>query len=368
MKQLVFIVGILVSNIVLGQVSTPRIKFLSEKRNFGDIKEEDGSVSTTFQFVNIGKKPLKITNVLTTCGCTTPEWTKTEVKTGDTGVVVAVFSPQNKQGYFQKTLTVITNGNPQSATLTVEGAVSSRKKDMEAMFPDKMGNLLFSAKQIVLPAQKEDKLDTVWLSIYNPTNEKMFIHSIATPSMMRTETTRMVLGANDGDMIMFTYDGTIAKSKGLGPRIDSIFLFTTDADQPSKLITIKANMVQNFSHLTKEQLANAPVVNFKQTEGNVGQLYQGEVGTFAYEVTNTGKSDMVIRGVRSECSCVTAVIPQKAIKKGGKGKILVSINSKGRHREIEEKFTVFVNDPNHSETILKIKAKVVIPGKEPVTY
>lgn len=367
MKQLFLIVGIVISNLVSAQMSiSPSIKVLNDKVNFGAIREEDGNVTTTFQFTNIGKKPLKIVNVLTTCGCTTPEWTQTEIKTGDTGQVVAVFNPTNKEGRFSKSLTVITNGIPQSVTLTVEGSVYSSNKDMLAMFPAKIGDMLFTTSQLELPAQKEDKIDTIWLGVYNPTDEIMFVHTVATPYMMRSEAAHVVLKPQGGDNIMFTYNGALAK--GLGPRIDSIYLLTSDKKEGTKLITIKANIVQNFDKLTPEQKTNAPVVNFKQTEGDVGQLFQGETGTFAYEITNTGKSDLVIRRVRSECKCITSVIPQTVIKKGGKGKILVSVNSKGKHHNLEEKFTVYTNDYKQPETTLKIKAWVVIPGKEPVTY
>jgi ribosomal protein L30E len=367
MKYLVLIMSLWMSIAGYAQVgNAPSIKFPIEKVNFGAINADDGNVSHAFKFVNRGKKPLKIVNVLTTCGCTTPEWTQTEVKQGDSGQVVAVFDPRNKDGRFSKSLTVITNGDPHSVTLVVEGSVYSSNKDMLAMFPAKIGSLLFSTNQLELPAQKEDKIDTVWLGVYNPTNEIMFIHTVASPYMMRTEAKHVVLKEQSGDNIMFTYNG--AMGKGLGPRVDTIYLLTSDPKIGTKTITIKANIVQNFDKLTAEELANAPVATFKQTEADLGQLYQGEVGTFAYEITNTGKSDLVIRRVRSECKCITAEVPQTVIKKGGKGKILVSFNTSRMHREVAETFTVITNDPKHSVTNMKIKAKVVIPGKEPVEY
>jgi hypothetical protein len=365
MKQFFLIATMGITTMVVGQVSnSPHIKVFHDKVNFGAINEDDGSVSNTFKFINIGKKPLKIVNVLTTCGCTTPEWTQTEVKMGDTGQVVAVFNPANKSGRFTKTLTVITNGDPQSVLLTVEGDVYSSNKDMQGMFPAKIGSLLFSTTQLELPAQKEDKTDTIWLAVYNPTNEIMILQSVGTPHMMRGEVEHIVLKPKSGENIMFTYNGALAG--GLGVHLDSIYLTTSDKNTNTKLITIKANIVQNFDKFTPLQMANAPIVTLKQTEGNVGQLFQGEVGTFAYEITNTGKSDLVIRKVFSECKCISSVIPRTVIKKGAKGKVLVSFNSKGRHRDVEEKVTLTTNDPVHPETMLKIKAKVVVPGKEPV--
>jgi hypothetical protein len=367
MKYLVMMISLGISTLVFAQVgNAPSIKFPIEKVNFGAINEDDGSVSHAFKFVNRGKKPLKIENVLTTCGCTTPEWTREEVKQGDSGQVVAVFDPRNKDGRFSKSLTVITNGDPRTITLLVEGSVYSSNKDMLAMFPAKIGSMLFSTSQLELPAQKEDKIDTLWLGVYNPTDEIMFVHNVASPYMMRTEAQHVVLKPQSGDNIMFTYNGAMAK--GLGTRVDSIYLITSDRKEETKLITVKAHIVQNFDKLTAEELVNAPIVNYKQLVGELGQLYQGEVGTYSFDITNTGKSDLVIKRVVSDCKCVTSNIPQAPIKKGGKGKILVSLDTKRMHRDVEYKFTVITNDPKHPETILKIKANVVIPGKEPVQY
>lgn len=368
MKQLVLMVLSLgISTLVWAQMpNTPRIRVLNDKANLGSINEDGGGVPTTFKFVNVGKKPLKIINVLTSCGCTTPEWTKDEVKTGDTGYVVAVYNPQNKEGSFSKTLTVITNGDPQSVTLTVMGTVYASNKQMKAMFPAKSGNMLMTSNALELPAQKEDKTDTVWLGIYNPTEEMMFVEMIVTPPMMKANVDRVVLKPQGGDNIMFTYNGKL--TKGLGTYTDSIYLVTSDKTEPSKLVTIKAKVVQNFDALTPEQRANAPELTLKQVEGDMGQLYQGETGVFVFEFTNTGKSDLVVRKVLADCKCITAVIPQTPIKKGAKGKVTISYNSKGKHRNIEEKVTLVVNDPKHPETVLKVRAKVVIPGKEPVTY
>lgn len=366
MKQLVLMVSLGISTIVWGQVtSTPRMKVLNEKANLGSIKEDGGTVSTTFKFVNIGKKPLKIVNVLTSCGCTTPEWTKTEVKTGDTGFVEAVYNPVQKDGRFSKTLTVITNGDPQSVVLTIEGSVYSANKQIQALYPVKAGSMLLSSNKLELSAQKEDKIDTIWLGVYNPTSEMMFIDMIGVPSMMKVDAEQIVLKPESGENILLTYNGSLAK--GLGTRIDSIYLGTSDKVEPTKLITIKAKIVQNFDNLTAEQRANAPVLTLKETEAYLGELYQGETGTHTFEITNTGKSELVVRKVSSDCKCITSVKPQTPIKKGAKGKVVVTYNSKGKHSNIEEKVTLITNDPNRSETVLKVRAKVVIPGKEPYT-
>jgi hypothetical protein len=364
MKNLILMIGIFISIKAFAQYQDlPRAEFLTDRVNFGGINADDGPVTYKFRFVNIGRAPLKILDVITSCGCTTPQWTKSEIKSYDTGEIIAVFNPEGKDGSFLKTLTVNTNGSPGAFSLTLEGAIYSGDKDLWASFPHKMGGLRFSTKQIEFPAVKEDKLDTVWISVYNPTDKTITIRSVAGPAMIKGYATNKILLPKHGEDIMFTYNGTLVKE--LGTRIDSVQFGTTDG---YKIIPVKANIVQNFDKLTAEQKAKKPVINYKVTEGDLGQLYQGESGTYTYEISNTGKSDLVIRKIMSDCKCVTWSMPQQTIKKGGKAKITVTLNTARTHHDVSKKVTIYSNDFEKPLTILKIKAYVVIPGKDRITY
>ncbi len=93
--------------------------------DFGTIKEKDGNVTTVFVLTNLNKEPLVINNVRTSCGCTTPEWTKEPIATGAQGHVKAIYAAAGRPGPFEKTITVDTNGSPNSISLTIKGTVVS---------------------------------------------------------------------------------------------------------------------------------------------------------------------------------------------------------------------------------------------------
>ena len=65
----------------------PKITFDKEQHDFGKVNEGDGAVSYDFTFKNTGTAPLIIQDVKTTCGCTTPEWTKQPIRPGATGFI-----------------------------------------------------------------------------------------------------------------------------------------------------------------------------------------------------------------------------------------------------------------------------------------
>ena len=59
-----------------------------------------------FQVKNIYEEPAHIQGVRSSCGCTTPQITRTDLKTFETGEIVAEFNTRNFTGHKSATLTV----------------------------------------------------------------------------------------------------------------------------------------------------------------------------------------------------------------------------------------------------------------------
>ncbi|RHJ86570.1 DUF1573 domain-containing protein [Parabacteroides sp. AM08-6] len=124
MKQIIFIfMAILLAT---GMASAEKKAVISAKEtsyDFGTIKEADGKVSHTFKIENTGDKPLVITRVIASCGCTTPEWTKEPIAPGKTGEITITYNPKGRVAPFTKTVSVYSNGKVGSFILTIRGVV-----------------------------------------------------------------------------------------------------------------------------------------------------------------------------------------------------------------------------------------------------
>jgi hypothetical protein len=88
----------------------PTIQFEKLEFDFGKIFD-DQPVEAEFKFTNTGGGALVITNVQTSCGCTTPDWDRQrkQYNAGESGVIKARFDPAHKSGLQTKTVTVTTN-------------------------------------------------------------------------------------------------------------------------------------------------------------------------------------------------------------------------------------------------------------------
>lgn len=63
-----------------------------------------------FEVTNSGKAPMVISNVQTSCGCTTPEWSKEPIAPGATAKVRVGYNAAG-EGHFEKFITIMYNQN-----------------------------------------------------------------------------------------------------------------------------------------------------------------------------------------------------------------------------------------------------------------
>ena len=63
-----------------------------------------------FEVTNTGKTPMVISDIQTTCGCTTPEWSKTPIASGETTKIKVGYNAA-AEGNFEKYITITYNQN-----------------------------------------------------------------------------------------------------------------------------------------------------------------------------------------------------------------------------------------------------------------
>ncbi len=102
---------------------TAEMIFKETDHNFGTILYK-GDGAFEFVFKNTGKIPLIITDVQSSCGCTTPEWNKEPILPSKSGKVKVVFDTQRIQP-FVKTVKVFSNAKNSPVELIIRGEVKA---------------------------------------------------------------------------------------------------------------------------------------------------------------------------------------------------------------------------------------------------
>jgi Protein of unknown function (DUF1573) len=105
----------------------PQMVFDQPLVYLGRIAEGD-SISYTFHFRNKGNLPLQISSVNSSCGCTTPKWSKDIVQPGKKGFIKVTFDSHGKEGKVQKTVTAYANTIPADNMVAFKIEVLPQKK------------------------------------------------------------------------------------------------------------------------------------------------------------------------------------------------------------------------------------------------
>lgn len=98
------------------------IKFDKDSYDFGTIKDGD-VVEHVYTFKNTGSHPLIIDEVVATCGCTVPAYTKTPVAPGAKGEIAISFNSKGRTGNVDKNIFLKSNAQEESIPLYFKAVV-----------------------------------------------------------------------------------------------------------------------------------------------------------------------------------------------------------------------------------------------------
>ena len=115
--------------------NAPVFEFETEVIDYGKIEQNADGVRV-FKFTNIGKSPLIITHIKSSCGCTVPKKPTEPIMPGKVGEIEVKYAT-NRIGGFSKTITVSSNAVGPPKRLRIKGIVikpeSAIKKEKPTM-------------------------------------------------------------------------------------------------------------------------------------------------------------------------------------------------------------------------------------------
>ena len=306
----------------------PVITFEKTEHDFGKINEADGRVSTVFEFKNEGMAPLILSNVRASCGCTTPTWTKEPIEPGKTGTITVTYNPNGRPGRFQKTVTITSNASEATKRVYIKGEVIPKAAKPANKYTISVGALSMKSKTLDLGTIKKGESKSGELEYANLTKEDHHVElaTNAADAFLISQVTLADVKADQTGKFVFAIDSK--NPKLYGPQEAYAFVVIDgkkEIDEAHKL-TIKANVVEDFSGLTVEQKQQAPIIEVP-AEYNAGKVVKGKNLKFSFPIKNIGANPLEIRRVYAADKALNVKQP-KAVKSGKKSSVSVEINTK----------------------------------------
>ena len=321
--------------------------------DFGDIFTDQGPVSCTFTFKNISDKPILLLQAVSSCGCTTTEWTREPLQPGKTGTVSATFDNEDGPYPFDKTVTVYVNEVKKPIVLHLRGTAHENAKPLKETYSLKIGNM--GIKNLEIKAgnisQRETKSGTVAIANVGVTPMKLEFKNVSegltvqvfpnpVPAKSVATLTYTITASRDRWGKNWYYatpviDGREYKAIGSLPDaeepVDDLHFYS----QPNTRIGIGKSEIafwavtkENFSSLPKDYKDDMANPTFTKSTVNFGKLASGAKTSLTFEYTNKGKMDSKFFKLDADCSNVT-VKEMEDTAPGKKGRIVVELDTKG---------------------------------------
>lgn len=306
----------------------PVITFEKTEHDFGKINEADGRVSVVFSFKNEGMAPLVLSNVRASCGCTTPTWTKEPVEPGQSGSITVTYNPNGRPGRFQKTVTITSNASEPTNKVYIKGEVIPKQAKPVNKYTVAVGELSMKTTMLDLGTVKKGENKSGELEYANMTkeNHEVKLATRAADSYIINQVTLPSVKANEVGKFVFALES--ANTKLYGP-IEVYAYVEIDGkavqDDAHKL-TIKADIVEDFSKMTVEEKQQAPIMEMANNI-NLGKVAAGKTLKTSFPIKNTGVNPLEVHRVYCADSNLRLKAP-KPIKSGKKGAVTVEINTK----------------------------------------
>lgn len=346
---------------VAGMYAQPKLNFASTRHNYGTMKEEAGKKEAVFSFTNTGDSVLVITKVQPSCGCTASDYTKSPVPPGGKGFVTAVFDPRGYNSRFAKSISVYSNAKPSVTVLVIEGEVTPREKTVEEQFTFAVGPVRFQSNHLAFTTTKKSEKKIRVMPVINTSKEPATIEFESLPAHLQMKVSPATLKPGEKGVIEGTYDAKLNAS-AWGNVNDLVRMKVNGQPMPNIYLYVSANLVEDFSGLSAQELANAPVFKLASNTVDFGTIKQSASADVEFMFTNEGKTDLIIRHVKSGCGCTALMPTENVIKPGAKSSIKAKFNSGGYKGQIYKNIFVYTNDPKNSEVMLMIKGEVLVEG------
>jgi hypothetical protein len=355
MKQLVTIILLWVAACATG-FAQAKATFDKDVHDFGVVLWKHPATAT-FQVKNNGDKPLVISNVTTSCGCTVADWTKTPIAPGATGEVTSTFDAK-ALGHFYKDIGVYCNAADKPIYLTLRGEVSADPKNYTLTHPYEIGPIRLNKEAIEFDDANKGEKPTLEILVANTSSDVYTPVLMHLPSYLTAEATPERIGRKGAGKIRVTLDTDKLPKFGLTTTTIYLSRFPGDKVGEDNAIPVSAILLPDFSNMTQEQRLNPPTIELSAKELFIPDLFEKQKKSQNIVIKNTGKSDLEITDLQVFNSAIGVQLKKRVLKPGASAKLKITAYGKFlKHVKGTPRVLMITNDPNCPKIIINVNVK-----------
>ncbi|MGL4851592.1 MAG: DUF1573 domain-containing protein [Phocaeicola sp.] len=309
----------------------------------------------TYQVKNTGDKPLVLSQIYTSCGCTEVSWTQTPIAPGGTGVITTTFDAQ-ALGRFEKSVGVYCNAEPKPIYLTLKGEVTTDISKVTSLLPYQIGHVRLDKNHLEFDDVNRGEKQTVEITVANISEENYLPILMHLPPYLSAQAFPEELAPNSLGKIVVTLDSEQLPKLGLTRASVYLSRFLGDTVGEENELPLSAVLLPDFSQISEAERLNPPVLTLSAKELRFPTLAENKKKSQTILIKNSGSSELRIKDLQVFNSALGVVLNKRILQPGESAKMKITLyGSQLKKIRNAPRVLMITNDPQQSKTIIPIK-------------
>lgn len=313
-------------------------------------------VTAEFELINEENKSLRISQVRSSCGCTTVDFPQTNIAAGQTYKVGATYDAK-QMGHFEKQVGLYFEDDQSPIMLTLKGVVVDEVHDFGGQYNYKMGDL--SVDKIDIEFDDVNRGDRPFQEIHLKNNSDKPLTPVIMhlPPYLKADMSPSTIAPGRSGVARITLDSEQLNSFGLLQT--NVYLGNNPGDKVSqeKEISVSTIILPNFEEMSATELANAPKLELSEEEI---ELVFGKKKRMSgvITLTNTGASTLEVNSLQMFTTGLKVSLSNTRLAPGEEAKMKITADKKElKTTRQRPRILMITNDPKNPKRIIKVKVK-----------
>lgn len=319
----------------------------------GTVKYQN-PVSATYQINNTTGKPVKITKVLTSCGCTTANYPDSVIASGSTYNITLTYDAQTL-GHFNKQAAVYTTAGSQPVVLTLTGLVTGEQYTYRGNYPYTLGILKADKDYLEFDNVNRGETPSLKLNVYNATDETLQPVLMHLPSYLHAKAVPTMLAPHHTAVFTVTLDANKVRDVGLTQT--DIYLGSKLSDNVSadKQITVSTVILPQFGSSAGSAIGDVPELKLSATQLDLGKFGKKKKLKGTITLTNVGKADLTIKRLQMFTSGLEVTLNKTTIHSGEQARMKITALAESlRKVRTTPRILMITNDEQNASVTIQV--------------
>lgn len=294
------------------------VRFDNTVHDFGTLKLGSGPAECSFAFENVGKTPMAIYNVVTSCGCTTIDWPKEPVMPGGKGTITVVYTNDEGPYPFDKTITVYVSNYTKPILLRVRGVCIDKEQRLDEIYPVAYGALGLRKGEYSIGNidQGKSRSDETYVANTSSAPARISFTSV-TPGLEISVFPNPIPAASTAKM---TFKVTADEGKWGKTVYEAIPVVNGNGQHGEGPIEIRCFIKEDFSSWSEDEIRDGALPLFASSSYTFNPVNTGTEVKGSFTLKNQGRSPLKIHKIEADSDDVSLTLPGP-IPPNGSGKI-----------------------------------------------